>query len=439
MAISEEYIDKIKQSLTGGVSNSNLANIDSGALASLFKTDRKPIDPALLTLIASAEMTRASSVPGATALGGFGSGIVKGAELKLASDLADRKADASQKSDAMTFLTKLATPKKAGVMKTLGTGQALSYMSEADAIKFLKQRGITENIAGFNEFIKLVSTEDMEQYGTPVIFAGKPMEFNIASRDGVPISVVTNQIQGAPNDALYIAKNNKVKLLQKNDDSVSKMTTLFPRLQTAMTILLDPEVQTGFGQSEGFLRLKQGLKYMFGLRDDDLSDQQIIESISNAIAPQMRPVGSGSTSDMEFKAYKSAILSLGNDKKANYLNLYSLKKMTENGIKLNKLEKQLLSSPKNYSYKYIDDKIAEQDIGIFKKIYNDDNKSNRLYIDGEAKFDDNEGKKEIIADYYRDLKKGDVFLNDDGLGNKLFDGIGMYVIKGIDLPVDFFK
>jgi len=284
-----------------------------------------------------------------------------------------------------------------------------------------------------------VSTQDEEQNGTPVIFAGKPMEFNVASQDGVPLAIVTNQIQGAPNDQLYIAKNYKTKLLQKNDDSVSKMTTLFPRLKTAMTILLDENVKTGFGQSEGFLRLKQGLKSMFGLRDEDLSDQQIIESISNAIAPQMRPKGSGSTSDMEFNAYKSAVLSLKNDKKANYLNLYSLQKMTENGIKLNKLERQLLNSPKNYSFKYIDDKIAEQDIGIFKKIYSDDNKTNRLYADGEAQFDDNEGKKQLIQNYFNDLDKGDVFLNDDGLGNKLFQGIGSYIVKGLDLPVNVFK
>ena len=438
MSITKEFIDKVKLAY-GGASNSNLANINSGALASLLSTKEKSIDPALLTLIASAEMAKASSVPGATALGGFGSGVAKGAELKIASDLADKKALSDSKTSAMTFLGKLATPKKAGSRKTDGTGQALSYMNEAKAREFLRIRGLDEKIPGFNEFIELVSTQDEEQNGTPVIFAGKPMEFNVASQDGVPLAIVTNQIQGAPNDQLYIAKNYKTKLLQKNDDSVSKMTTLFPRLKTAMTILLDENVKTGFGQSEGFLRLKQGLKSMFGLRDEDLSDQQIIESISNAIAPQMRPKGSGSTSDMEFNAYKSAVLSLKNDKKANYLNLYSLQKMTENGIKLNKLERQLLNSPKNYSFKYIDDKIAEQDIGIFKKIYSDDNKTNRLYADGEAQFDDNEGKKQLIQNYFNDLDKGDVFLNDDGLGNKLFQGIGSYIVKGLDLPVNVFK
>ena len=112
--------------------------------------------------------------------------------------------------------------------------------------------------------------------------------------------------------------------------------------------------------------------------------------------------------------------------------------MTENGIKLNKLEKQLLAHPKNYSYKYIDDKIAEQDIGIFDKIYKDADGDNRLFDnDGDAKFDDDDEKKQIIKNFYVDLPKGAVFINDDGRGNKLFDGLGTYIIKGISLPNNF--
>ena len=106
MAIDENYVNRLKGLF--GASNTNLQNIDSGALASLFNRKREPLDPALLGLIASAEMTRASSVPGATALGAGASGILKGAELKLASDIADRKADATSRSDLLTFLGKVA-------------------------------------------------------------------------------------------------------------------------------------------------------------------------------------------------------------------------------------------------------------------------------------------------------------------------------------------
>ena len=435
MAIDENYVNRLKGLF--GASNTNLQNIDSGALASLFNRKREPLDPALLGLIASAEMTRASSVPGATALGAGASGILKGAELKLASDIADRKADATSRSDLLTFLGKVAKP-KATTRKTLGKGTALNYMTEEKAKEFLAQRGITSDIPGYDDFIYKVTTSDNEQLGTPAIFAGKPIEFNIETEGSDIKSVITSQIQGSLADPTFATKQKKIELMNKNDNSITQMTTLFPRLRQAKDVLLNEDVTTGFGQTEPFLTFKQGLKTIFGFTDADLSDQQLLQSLSFQLAPLMRPKGSGSTSDMEFKAYQKGILSLGNEKEANYLNLYTLEKMTENGIKLNKLEKQLLAHPKNYSYKYIDDKIAEQDIGIFDKIYKDADGDNRLFDnDGDAKFDDDDEKKNIIKNYYVDLPKGAVFINDDGRGNKLFDGLGTYIIKGISLPTNF--
>ena len=311
-------------------------------------------------------------------------------------------------------------------------------MTEEEAKKFLTDRGISENIPGYDDFIYKVSTTDAEQLGTPAIFAGKPIEFNIETEGSDIKSVITSQIQGSLADPTFATKQKKIELMNKNDNSITQMTTLFPRLRQAKDVLLNEDVTTGFGQTEPFLTFKQGLKTIFGFTDADLSDQQLLQSLSFQLAPLMRPKGSGSTSDMEFKAYQKGILSLGNEKEANYLNLYTLEKMTENGIKLNKLEKQLLAHPKNYSYKYIDDKIAEQDIGIFDKIYKDADGDNRLFDnDGDAKFDDDDEKKNIIKNYYVDLPKGAVFINDDGRGNKLFDGLGTYIIKGISLPTNF--
>ena len=434
MAIDENYVNRLKGLF--GASNTNLQNIDSGALASLFNRKREPLDPALLGLIASAEMTRASSVPGATALGAGASGILKGAELKLASDIADRKADATSRSDLLTFLGKVAKPKTT-TRKVLGKGTALTYMTEEKAKKFLSDRGIGPEIPGYEDFIFKVSTNDNEKLGTAAIFAGKPIEFNIETEGSDIKSVIVNQIAGSLPDSLYQSKQKKLDNMNKKDESIIKMTTVIPRLKQAKEILLNPNVTTGFGNTEGFLRLKQMLKVGFGFTDEDLNDQQILQSLSFQLAPMMRPTGSGSTSDMEFKAYQKGILSLANDKEANYLNLYTLQKMTENGIKLNKLEKQLLSHPKNYSFKYIDDKVAEQDIGIFDKIYKDAEGQNRLFDnEGDAKFDDDAGKKQIIKNFYADLDRGAVFINDDGRGNKLFDGLGTYIIKGISLPLE---
>ena len=45
--------------------------------------------------------------------------------------------------------------------------------------------------------------------------------------------------------------------------------------------------------------------------------------------------------------------------------------------------------------------------------------------------------KKTYDPFYVDLPKGAVFINDDGRGNKLFDGLGTYIIKGISLPNNF--
>lgn len=435
MAIDENYVNRLKGLF--GASNTNLQNIDSGALASLFNRKREPLDPALLGLIASATMTAEASKPGATAFGSGATGLLKAAELQLASDIADRKADTSSRSDLLKFLGQVAKPKTT-TRKVLGKGTALNYMTEEQAKKFLEQRGISENIPGYKDFIYKVSTTDAEQLGTPAIFAGKPIEFNIETEGSEIRSVITNQIQGSLPDSQYATKQKKIDALNKKDESITQMTTLFPRLRQAKDVLLNEDVTTGFGQTEPFLTFKQGLKTIFGFTDADLADQQLLQSLSFQLAPLMRPKGSGSTSDMEFKAYQKGILSLGNEKEANYLNLYTLEKMTENGIKLNKLEKQLLAHPKNYSYKYIDDKIAEQDIGIFDKIYKDEDGDNRLFDDdGDARFKNDAEKLNIIKNYYADLPRGAVFINDDGRGNKLFEPLGTYVIKGISLPLNF--
>ena len=77
-----------------GASNTRMSDINQGALQNLvsaFTPQRKPIDPALITLIASAKIAEESSKPGATALGAIGSGVSTGAQLKLADDMQLRK------------------------------------------------------------------------------------------------------------------------------------------------------------------------------------------------------------------------------------------------------------------------------------------------------------------------------------------------------------
>ena len=130
----------------------------------------------------------------------------------------------------------------------------------------------------------------------------------------------------------------------------------------------------------------------------------------------MRPPGSGSTSDMEFEAYKQAFLSLGNNPKANYLTLHMLKKTTENSEADIRLRKELLIQGK--SNKYINERIRELDKGIYKKMP-------PLQTTNVAEF------RQARDTFYNSLENGEVFINKNpATGQKLYPQQPTIMIKG---------
>ena len=134
---------------------------------------------------------------------------------------------------------------------------------------------------------------------------------------------------------------------------------------------------------------------------------ETLQATSNFLAPKMRPVGSGSTSDMEFRAYQQAALYLGNTPEANYISLYAFKKMAENGVRLNQLEQELLTSNKYTSMQQVNEKLNDSDSGIFEKWTGDPN------------------DEEAILEFYNGLPDGAVIIN-----NGIWDSPSPYIIKG---------
>jgi hypothetical protein len=142
-----------------------------------------------------------------------------------------------------------------------------------------------------------------------------------------------------------------------------------------------------------------------------------LEAIANRLGPKMRPVGSGSTSDMEFKAYKQALLSISNQKLANYLSLYAFKKMTENSIELNNAEKRLLTSGQYSDSESIEAELRKLDRGIWEK------------------YDGTSADDSAIQGWYDSLPDGAVILNRGSDGMPLIvdeagSSVGPYVVKG---------
>ena len=323
---------------------------------------------------------------------------------------------------------------KTQTIKGTSVSDAVNYMSEADARQYLINKGLPESAPTFKRLVGQLSTTDTNLIGSPLIISGKPAEINFTSKGGVIFDANITQIKGADKTDYAVYKTKKLQEIAKTEkDYINKMTTFLPNLQPAMNVLLDPNVKTG-GIEGALLPAKQFLKSIFGFKDEDLQDQEFLRSISFKLAPQMRPPGSGSTSDMEFKAYQQAILDLGNSKFANYINLYSLSKMTENSMKLTKLETELLTSPKNYSKEYINDQIEKADIGIFEKFKVFEKGEDGKLIDIHSREEDDFGDSDFslaFEEYWNALPRGSVFRNSDEKGQKIVPDAGPYIVKGL--------
>tara|TARA_R110000772_G_scaffold17264_4_gene48191 strand:- start:731 stop:1279 length:549 start_codon:yes stop_codon:yes gene_type:complete len=178
-----------------------------------------------------------------------------------------------------------------------------------------------------------------------------------------------------------------------------------------MDLLRSGKVETG-KLTETFLPLKQAFNQAFGGDDPQLIAIESLQATSNFIAPKMRPVGSGSTSDMEFRAYQRASLSIGNTPKSNYISLYAFNKMAENSKILNQKEQELLTDDRITSANLINKELNKIDTGIFEKYT--------------GSREDTEEAKGEFKKWYDSLPDGAVIIN-----NNLFpsEGNQPYLIK----------
>ena len=104
------------------------------------------------------------------------------------------------------------------------------------------------------------------------------------------------------------SRNAEIKALvpmQLAQQSIAR--ELIPTLEGALAILMqNPNITGAFQRAT--MEARNLLSSAFGFTSSELEDQKFLTALSNKLAPKMRPVGSGSTSDMEFKAYQQAIL-----------------------------------------------------------------------------------------------------------------------------------
>lgn len=296
--------------------------------------------------------------------------------------------------------------------KTTATGMAATYMTRADAEAVIQGLGLDPTSPNYERAVQQITAATPDQVGTPVIVGGNFAELTPYIKGDEVTNVMLGASKAAGQTPFNSYASKRLDLIAKSQDAFnSNGVSVLPQVEDALTLLMDPTTETG-KVTELLAPLKRAFTQAFGTETPEIVALDRLEAIANALGPKMRPVGSGSTSDMEFRAYKQALLSIGNTKMANYLALYAFKKMTENAIDLNRLEQNLLTSGKYMNMEDVNREIMKADNGIWEKWTGDP--------DDEA----------AVNAWWNSLPSGAVILNRDVNGNVLYEDIeGPYIIK----------
>ncbi len=280
-------------------------------------------------------------------------------------------------------------------------------MSADDAKAFVISQGMPEDSPNFQSMVDNLTAKNDAQIGKAIVDAGVYMEVFPLYKDGVVINLQMSPSKTASTPYFTTYVNKRLPIIAKSADTYNTTAReVIPRVDEAMNLLLSGRVETG-RLNQALLPFKQVFNQSFGINDPEVMGLETLQATSNFLAPKMRPVGSGSTSDMEFKAYQQAALYLGNTPEANYISLYAFKKMAENGVRLNQLETELLTSGEYTSMTEINKALTNDDAGIFEKFTGDPT------------------DEEAVLEFYGNLPDGAVIIN-----NGIFNSDSPYIIKG---------
>ena len=255
-------------------------------------------------------------------------------------------------------------------IKTVGSGTQALLMAEADAQAFVRSQGIEESNENFAQYVSMLTAPTDDLIGKPLV-RGDSFTKIVPLQIGSKVSALQfSPITGQTPDFVGFRKKRLEVLAKNKDTHLDNIGQSIPRIETAMNTLLSGEVETGL-ITEFTLPVKRFLAQAFGIDAAVITSLDDLQAISFYLAPKMRPVGSGSTSDMEFKAYQQAILDLGKTTEANYISLYAMKQMMKKGIELKFLEEELLQDFRITSTSDLNARLRSVDTGIFEKYTGD--------------------------------------------------------------------
>lgn len=257
--------------------------------------------------------------------------------------------------------------------KSVDAGIPAIYVTKEDAEKLLEpyvQNGLDPNSNAYKKIIKAITvpSDKPDLLGKEVIINDmyamiKPVQIGEKIGDVV---IQGNKDAPAPNFVGF--KNEYSKKYGKEFQStVGTYAEVIPRIEQAMDILISKDGPDTGRLAEFTLPFRELVRGALGNIDQEINQQQTLQAISYYLATKMRPKGSGSTSDMEFRAYQKAALSLQNTPITNYISLYAMKKMKENAELLNEKAFELIDSGQVRNVSELNAELKKIDRGIFEK------------------------------------------------------------------------
>jgi hypothetical protein len=303
------------------------------------------------------------------------------------------------------------------------TGVAV-YRSPQDAEAFLATYapGFKEKYPQrYEKALEAISTDDPKLIGKTILSGQmkstiKPM---YDSNNEVIDVIVSAQKDYSDPTIVNFRKETEEALVKEQANLRTIRASIMPSLRTALSLLLEGKAETGpfVGQ---MAQLRAVARNAFGLNLDAYSDLEVIISIANQLAPQMRVAGSGSTSDMEFEAMLKALISADKTPEANYIAAYMLLRRYE-------IQEQQLKVLTEKLY----DETIRNPIEILEAVNAVDT---GLY----EKYDGDPNDAEAIQIFYDSLPNGAIIENNpfkpiflDDNGNPITD---VFIIKGGRFP-----
>ena len=310
--------------------------------------------------------------------------------------------------------TTVKPPSSVQPLKTTKGGELALYKTKEDAIAFLNEYNLDPKSNNYKDLLKKLTAPTPDLVGEPIIQGGAYVTISPLTKGGEILRLQLSPSLSGHKPEFTIFKNERMKGLAKARGSyIENITGTIPKINQALTILRSKDGPKTGALTNAMLPFKKFFQDTFAIQDPTIKDLESLQSISYFLATKMRPEGSGSTSDMEFKAYMKTALYLGNSPEANYISLYTLKKMKENSSFLAEKESELLTKGTVRNFTQLNKELKKVDAGLFEK-----------YTGKRGE----EGAQEF-AEWYNNLPSGAVIMNNTVNGQKLFDSNDPYIIK----------